>query len=221
MSTTVVDRGFRARLNHLLQRFGSVAEMARRVGVSDNAIYKWLSGRGQPTVANLVALAKTAGVSIEWLATGNEVSTMSRATDGSVQIGDYVFPQRHSLKLSDGRGSLNSEQIVDYLAFRADWVASRLNTEPRNLMLVENVGDAMSPTLRDSDLLLVDLTEPGFRHDGMYVLRREDALAVRRVQRRGDGNLLVFSDNAAYESLLVASDDLYIVGRVLWISGRL
>jgi phage repressor protein C with HTH and peptisase S24 domain len=88
-------------------------------------------------------------------------------------------------------------------------------------MLVENVGDAMSPTLHDSDLLLVDLTEPGFKHDGMYVLRRDDDLAVRRVQRRGDGNLLVFSDNSAYESLMVARDDLQIVGKVLWVSGRL
>jgi phage repressor protein C with HTH and peptisase S24 domain len=223
MSTTVGnDEGFRTRLNRLLQQIGSVAELARTVGVSDNAIYKWLSGRGQPTVANLMALAKAGHVSVEWLATGHEVSSVNRASEeGSVQLGDYVFLPRHGLKVLAQGDPIESEQIVDYLAFRADWVKARLNTEPRNLLLIETIGDSMSPTLEDSDLLLVDLTEPRFKHDGIYVLRRECDLAVRRVQRRADGNLLVTSDNSAYESLIVARDELRVVGRVIWISGRL
>ncbi|WP_425163817.1 Cro/CI family transcriptional regulator, partial [Candidatus Binatus sp.] len=44
MSTTVVDAAFRARLTQVIQSFGSVVTLATVVGVSDNAIYKWLSG---------------------------------------------------------------------------------------------------------------------------------------------------------------------------------
>ena len=72
MSTTVVDAAFRNRLTQVIHSYGSVVALAAAVGVSDNAIYKWLAGRGQPSVGNLVALAKAARVSVEWLATGAE-----------------------------------------------------------------------------------------------------------------------------------------------------
>ena len=70
MSTTVVDEEFGTRLRLIMQQFGSVADLARAVGVSDNAIYKWVTGRGNPGMLSLVNLAKAAGVSVEWLATG-------------------------------------------------------------------------------------------------------------------------------------------------------
>ena len=67
--------------------------------------------------------------------------------------------------------------------------------------------------LDDSDLLLVDLGEPRFRHDGIYVLRRDSELAVKRLQRRPDGSLNIISDNPAYESSIVAGDSVHIIGR--------
>src|SRR5579862_6560301 len=70
MTSTSVETEFRRRLRLIMQQFGSVADLAKAVGVSDNAIYKWVSGRGQPSMMSLVNLSKAAGVSVEWLATG-------------------------------------------------------------------------------------------------------------------------------------------------------
>ena len=217
-----IERGFQSRLDQVLKQFGSVAEMARSVGVSDNAIYKWMSGRGQPSVANLVALARAARVSVEWLATGHEIAVIKRAMGHSTEHGDYVFVPRYDVKGAAARGGpLRSEQIVDFLAFKTEWVKSRLKTDPRNLLLIEAAGDAMAPTLEDGDLLLVDLEEPRFRHDGVYVLRREHELAVKRVQRRPEGTLTVRSDNPAYESWVVTSETIHVIGRVVWAAGKL
>ena len=211
---------FQSRLDQVLRQFPSVAELARAVSVSDNAIYKWMSGRGQPSVANLVALAKAARVSLEWLATGHEAAGGKHDAQSHTH-GDYVFVPRYDVKGPIGRGGpLRSEQIVDYLAFKTDWVRSRLNTEPRNLLLIEAIGDSMVPTLENGDLLLVDFGEPRFRHDGIYVLRRQHELAVKRVQRRPDETLLVGNDNSAYESAVVTSDVLRVLGRVIWASGK-
>jgi phage repressor protein C with HTH and peptisase S24 domain len=216
------DQNFQSRLDQVLRQFASVAELARAVSVSDNAIYKWMSGRGQPSVANLVALARAARVSLEWLATGHETSDIEPNARSTTDRSDYVFVPRYDVKGPAARGGpLRSEQIVDHLAFKKDWVRSRLNTDPRNLLLIEAVGDSMSPTLEDGDLLLVDLGEPRFRHDGVYVLRRQHELAVKRVQRRPDETLLVGNDNPAYESAVATTDALRIVGRVIWASGRL
>lgn len=221
MGDTSADQGFRRRLDQILREFTSVADLARGVGVSDNAIYKWLSGRGQPSVANLVALARAAKVSVEWLATGNEPPAGKRSAGRSSEDGEFFHVPRYDVKGPTARGGpLRSEQIVDYLAFKTEWVRSRLNADPRNLLLIEAVGDLMAPTLGESDLLLVDLGEPRFRRDGIYVLRRDHELAVKRLQRRPDGTLNVISDNAAYESAIVTGDTIHILGRVIWTASR-
>jgi len=223
-STEVVesqhDQSLRLRLDKVLRKFASVGDLARLIGVSDNAVYKWLSGRGQPSVANLVALAKAANVSIEWLATGHESTTGKRSTGRGAEREDFVYVAPHDGAGATVRRPLRSDTIVDYLAFKKEWVQSRLHADPRNLLLIEAVGDSMAPTLDDSDLLLVDLGEPRFRQDGIYVMRRDNELTVKRLQRRPDGTLNIISDNSAYESSVVASDSVHIIGRVIWAAGR-
>jgi phage repressor protein C with HTH and peptisase S24 domain len=219
MSTTVVDAELRSRLTQVIQSFGSVVALAKAVGVSDNAIYKWLSGRGQPSVANLVALARAARVSIEWLATGEESRQSARAVTRAVEHGDFIFMPRNRIRFSSGRDRmLRSDQVVDSIAFRAEWVKRRLSTESRDLLLIEVVGDSMAPTVEESDLILADLAEPRFKQDGIYLLRHDSGLAVKRIQRRPDGKLLVRSDNPKYEAIVVST--VSVIGRVIWIGGR-
>lgn len=219
MSTTIVESEFRARLTQVIETFGSVVALAKAVGISDNAIYKWLSGRGQPSVANLVAVARVARVSIEWLATGEESTQSAQAITRAVAHGDFIFMPRNRIRFSSGRdGILRSDQVVDSIAFRAAWVKRRLSTESRDLLLIEVVGDSMAPTVEDSDLILADLAEPRFRQDGIYLLRHDSGLAVKRIQRRPDGKLLVRSDNPKYEAMVVST--VSVIGRVIWISGR-
>ncbi len=218
MSTTVVDAAFRSRLTQVIHSFGSVVALATAVGVSDNAIYKWLSGRGQPSVANLVALARAGRVSIEWLATGEEPAQGAQAITRAAGHGDFIFMPRNRIRFSSGRnGTIRSEQVVDSIALRAAWVKRVLKTEPRDLILIEVVGDSMAPTVEDSDLILANLAEPRFRQDGIYLLRHDSGLAVKRIQRRPDGKLLVRSDNPKYEAMVVSS--VSIIGRVIWIGG--
>ena len=216
------DKSLRFRLDQVLREFASVADLARLIGVSDNAVYKWLSGRGQPSVANLVALAKAAKVSVEWLATGHDSAAPKGSTGRAADQGDFVYVARNVITRSaETGGPLQSAQIVDYLAFKREWVRARLNKDPGDLLLIQAVGDCMAPTLEDSDLLLVDLSEPRFRHDGIYVMRSEDDLCVKRLQRRPDGTLNLISDNPAYESSTVTGESVSIIGRVIWSAGRL
>jgi phage repressor protein C with HTH and peptisase S24 domain len=218
MSTTVVDAAFRTRLTQVIHSFGSVAEMATVVGVSDNAIYKWLAGRGQPTVANLVALARAGRVSVEWLATGAERAVKARGPADDIARAEFIFMPRERVRFMGGRGrTLRSEQVVDSIAFRVEWIRRRLKAEPRDLVLIEVEGDSMAPTIEGGDLILANLGEPRFRQDGIYLLRRANGLEVKRIQRRPDGKLLVRSDNPKYEPMAVGT--VNVVGRVVWIGG--
>jgi phage repressor protein C with HTH and peptisase S24 domain len=223
MSTTVVESEFRSRLAQVMERFGSVVAMANAVGVSDNAVYKWLSGRGQPSVTNLVAVARAAKVSLEWLATGVDAAHSTSGPGRANARGkDFIFMPRNHARFPNSReGVIRSDQVVDWLAFRAEWVKRRLNTDARDLILIEVIGDSMAPTLEDADLIVANLSEPRFRQDGIYLTRTDGGLTVKRVQRRPDGKLLVRSDNPAYEPMVVAAERVKILGRVIWAGGRI
>ena len=62
--------------------------------------------------SRLVNLARAARVSIEWLATGQN------APKGEAQkeSGEYVYLPRNSVRIPVGRTTVQSRQIVDYLA---------------------------------------------------------------------------------------------------------
>src|SRR5215472_2950035 len=159
MSTTDEIEEFRRRLRLIMQQFGSVAELARAVGVSDNAIYKWVSGRGQPSMISLVNLARTARVSIEWLATGQEDG---KGNSPGVDSASYVHLPSGSIRTPGGRGAIQSRQIVDDLAFKGEWLRRRLGLEPKSVMLVEAVSDSMAPTIDVGDVAIVDVREARF-----------------------------------------------------------
>lgn len=221
MSTTLVDEEFRRRLRLIMQQFGSVADLARAVGVSDNAIYKWVSGRGQPSMMSLVNLSKAAGVSVEWLATGRGAQVKTRGETRAPEASEGIYSSRQAAARSaSARMGLQGPRFVEHVSLQPEWVQRVLNVDPRATALVEVVGDSMSPAIDEGDVVLVDLREVRFRHDGIYVLRTGNDLAVKRLQRQPDGSILIRSDNPAYESNTVKAEELALLGRVVWIGGR-
>lgn len=63
------SKAFVARLREIVNIFGSNLETARRIGVTETTIRRWLLG-AEPRKPALSKLAKAAGVSYEWLAHG-------------------------------------------------------------------------------------------------------------------------------------------------------
>lgn len=77
----------------------------------------------------------------------------------------------------------------------------------------------MEPTLRDGDEVLVDASDQGSRlRDGIYVLRADDALVVKRVTiQPGGRQITISSDNSAYPTWTdVDRSTIHVVGRVIW-----
>lgn len=217
MST--VEEEFRRRLRLIMQQFGSVADLAKAVGVSDNAIYKWVSGRGQPSMASLVNLAKAAGVSVEWLATGAATKSPSDLVE-TANASALVSTPLGAIKIPGSPIMIHSSQIVDYLRFDATWLMRRFSIDPNLLALIEADGDAMSPTVDDGDLCLIDLQQSRFRHDGLYAIWAHDELSIKRLQREPDGSAVIRSDNPAYAPVRTSLDALTIIGPILWICGK-
>ncbi len=218
--STSVETEFRRRLRLIMQQFGSVADLAKAVGVSDNAIYKWVSGRGQPGMSSLVSLAKAAGVSVEWLATGQGSTKSLLDQPRTPEASIFYSTPRHALALPEAGAVLESSQVVDYLHFHQNWFQRKFGLDAARVVLIETRGDSMAPTIDEGDLCLIDLADGRFKHDGLYALRDGDELAVKRLQREPDGSLMILSDNSAYQPIRVTAGEITILGRVIWLSGE-
>jgi phage repressor protein C with HTH and peptisase S24 domain len=183
----------------------------------------------------VVDLAR-ARINANWLLTGIGEMFLGDAPFGSNMVGaehnageptpppyGFVLVPRYDVAASMGNGSvIHSEQIVDHLAFREEWVRTELGASPKNLVLISAIGDSMEPTLRAGDLLLIDRSTAGVKQDAIYAFATNGELRVKRMQLKIDGRLVVKSDNPQYEAeILDASqaEHLKIVGRVVW-SGR-
>ena len=135
----------------------------------------------------------------------------------------FVLVPRYDVQGSMGNGSvIHSEQIVDHLAFRAEWVRTELGTNPNSLVLISAVGDSMEPTLRAHDLLLIDRSTNSVKQDAIYAFAVDGELRIKRIQRMFDGSLVIKSDNTSYAEEMLPLDQastINIIGRVVW-SGR-
>ncbi|HXE96783.1 MAG TPA: helix-turn-helix transcriptional regulator [Dongiaceae bacterium] len=136
----------------------------------------------------------------------------------------FVHVPRYNVAASAGGGStIHSEQIVDHLAFRADWVRNALGVPVSNLALINVTGDSMEPTLSNGDLILIDTGVSSVDDSGVYVLRFDEALKVKRLHSKVD-SVDIISDNVRYPVETIKGDlvkTLNVVGRVVWCGRRM
>ncbi|KQX19546.1 MULTISPECIES: S24 family peptidase [unclassified Sphingomonas] len=89
------------------------------------------------------------------------------------------------------------------------------------LSIIRVAGESMEPTLHDGDDILVDRDAREIRTGGIYVLRLDDLLMVKRLIRDERG-LVVHSDNPAHAAITGFDPaTLQVIGRVLWCGRKL
>jgi phage repressor protein C with HTH and peptisase S24 domain len=133
---------------------------------------------------------------------------------------DWMEVPRLALGASAGPGVLASdEQPIGAFRFGARWLREQ-GLDPAHLSAIRVEGDSMEGTLRDGDEILVDRT-PRPPRDGIHVVRVGDALLVKRLDIGKPGVVALVSDNPAYRTLELAPNEVEVIGRVVWKSGRL
>jgi Peptidase S24-like len=137
--------------------------------------------------------------------------------------GGLLSIKRHPVTVSAGPGALVTEELgKPYFAFDERWLKSLTPSSPDRLSIVRVEGDSMAPTLNAGDDILVDLADCLERlRDGIYVLRIDDALVVKRLALNPvGGRVTIQSDNPAYADWPDCDlDTINCIGRVIW-SGR-
>ena len=133
---------------------------------------------------------------------------------------DWAEIPRRAVDASAGPGVMTAqESAFDAFRFSRRWLREQ-GFETGRLSAIRVMGDSMEPLLRDGDEVLVDERPRPFR-DGVHVVRLDDRLLVKRVTSQGAGRYSLLSQNLAYPPLTIEGEEMEIIGRVVWKSGRL
>ena len=133
---------------------------------------------------------------------------------------------RFDVGASAGPGGLvDDDRAEDQFSF-GERMLRRMSKTPDQLSIIRVEGDSMMPTLTHGDDIMVDHGDAGERlRDGVYVLRRDGVLLVKRLARgmgAGRGEVSIISDNRdLYPGIEAPLAELDIVGRVVWVGRRL
>ncbi len=222
------DPDARAMLDRLVRERGETyGSISRLIGRNSAYIQQFVK-RGSPRKldeADRKLLARYFGVDERLLGAPEGPSWQQAVARGAPpQLGnDLVAVPRLALGASAGPGSLQEDEIAaGALAFDSRWLRA-IGGRPDSLSIIRVDGESMAPTLNDGDDIMVDRSDAGERlRDGIYVLRMDDVLMVKRVAltpRRG--SFSVRSDNPLYPAWEDVDPALVaIVGRVIWAGRR-
>lgn len=144
---------------------------------------------------------------------------------------EFAHVPLHDASLAAGGGIENStEAVIDYLAFRRDWL-KKIGVSPSTAVLARiesgELGESMIPTVHPGDVVLIDTSKrqiPVRRPDykskraPIYAFRTEMGARVKRLAEIGDMVVLT-SDNPDFGPEFVRKDDwseTSIIGKVMW-----
>ncbi len=131
----------------------------------------------------------------------------------------YVSAPRYEVLAAAGSGAaIEDEVIKGYLGFNRSWLREE-GLMAGKLAVIEVQGDSMEPTLRERDVVLLDMRTQALRDGDVYTLRRDSDLLVKRLRRQGP-NWLIVSDNIAYP-VEPLDESVSVVGRVVWLGRTL
>ncbi len=205
-----------------------VRAFARRADMSDTGLKRYLNDGTIPPIDRALRLAEAGNVDLVWLLFGIGESTPSIRPStpydavadirAAYQPDEFTTIPAYQVEASAGHGSqITDEPMADPMAFRTDWLR-REGFDPAKLVVIRAKGDSMEPTINDGDVILVRLTNGESPRDGLYVLRLDGGLFVKRLQFDLRG-VRIISDNPLYQSFELSKSDMAemdLVGRVVW-----
>ena len=152
-------------------------------------------------------------------------SMLGGGEDSEPALDNLVPVERIPVRASAGAGTIPAEEAGrPYFAFDQRWLKALTATPPGKLTIIRVEGDSMAPTLSPGDDILLDPVDCDERlRDGIYVLRVDDTLVVKRIALNPiGGRVTVQSDNPAYSDWPDCElGEINCIGRVIWAGRRI
>lgn len=197
----------------------SQTQLAKQAGVSQATIGKLESGISSGS-SQIHKIARALQTTAEYL-TG-DVDDPSQGyvpapstDDVAAELG-LVGVRELDLTLGMGFTYLDVPVTETIRHFPIEWLRVYTRASPDKLFFAQGVGDSMEPTLRDSDLLLIDCSQQNLNmSEKVWAISYAGCGAVKRLRPLASGGVEMMSDNPSVSSAVAYDDEMYILGRVV------
>lgn len=192
----------------------SQKKMAEDIDISYIMLQNYEYGKNPISDSTLLKLRNKYNVNPDWLMNG----TGNMFLGSSPAIPDYItLPYFKEVSAAAGTGALvYDEKSVEYLSIPSTLIKI---THSNNISIINAVGDSMYPLIDNNDFIIIDLNQKQFLTEGIYVVRIDDTLLVKKLQKIPNGVILI-SENTQYKPIELTtdnftSDNVSIIGRVV------
>lgn len=187
----------------------SQAELSHRLGVTQQAVGKWETGRSTPdpqTVAQLAEILDTTADALLGLRENSVPGAVGR--NAFVSFGEYLIPVVGTVRAGYGALAFEEDYGKEYASVK----------DPQNYFYLVVKGDSMEPRISDGDLALVRRQTTLDNGDlGVMVYGLDGEGTLKKYIQRGNA-VVLHPFNPAYEDLVIKGeelDHLYIAGKVV------
>lgn len=189
----------------------TLKEFGEKIGRAPNTVGNYESGIRNIDNTTVKTICSMFNVNEEWLINGS--GKMFLNEDNNI----ISIPYYPEVSAAAGSGALvYDESTVKNIQISSAIINIKTGD---NICFINATGNSMQPVIDDRDLLLVDLTHKDFIDEGIYVVRLENTLLVKRLQKIPNGIVLI-SDNPQYTPITLNSNnfnenDAAIIGKVI------
>jgi len=184
---------------------------------------------GTPIPSDKLAKLYNLGFDIDYVVMGHKSHKRDRgdglnnkATEPNVSYNAraYIEIPLLNIKASAGHGAeILTEESDKSLIFKKEWITAH-HLQSKDLVMIQAKGDSMEPSIHSGDELLIDKSPMDRFVDGLYIIRIEKDLFVKRLRKRLTGAIDIISDNPAYPTETIDdsnADLLHVIGKVVWV----
>ncbi|WP_244613181.1 S24 family peptidase [Modicisalibacter radicis] len=112
----------------------------------------------------------------------------------------------YDIEAAAGAGRLFDAELIQSTFYLPAELFEAEGVDPAQVVGVTARGDSMGDTIRDQEQVLVNRARR--TPDGVFLLRMDGELRLKRVQRVAGGAWILISDNPAYEREMIKPEDL-------------
>jgi SOS-response transcriptional repressor LexA len=184
-------------------------DVAEILGISQMN-FATMKKRDKIPFAELLDFCAKRSISINWMLYGQSPESLVEATN------NYMVKYFSDTNASAGGGADNSFELIEEIEIPEQFVASLGGErELKNIEAINVSGDSMEPTFSYNDIVFINRAKTDLNRGGIFTIRTEAGLFIKRVQKRMDGMIDVISDNSVYPAQIFNPHEIEVIGRVV------
>ena len=150
-------------------------------------------------------------ISINWMLYGQSPESLVEATNKF-----YMIKYLNAVNASAGGGTDEQYEEIAELELPEHFVFMLGGEkELKNIEAINVSGDSMEPTFSYNDIVFINRSKTDINRSGIFTIRTQSGLFIKRIQKRVDGMVDILSDNSVYPTQTLSQNQIEVVGRVV------